>query len=122
MTSAHDLSLGITIAIGIAIHNIPEGIAIATPIYHSTRNKAKALYLSFSSGLMEMVGGILCYLILSPFINNITIGFMLSIVAGIMVYISLYNLIPEAKKYGNKYIYGLIFGIIIMWITETIIK
>jgi ZIP family zinc transporter len=122
MTSANNLSLGITIAIGIAIHNIPEGIAIATPIYHSTRNRLKAFYLSLSSGLMEMCGGILCYLILSPFINNVTIGFMLSVVAGIMVYISLYNLIPEAKKYGNKYIYGLIFGVLIMWITEAIIK
>lgn len=124
MTSTQNITLGITIAIAIAIHNIPEGIAIASPIYHSTHNKVKAVSMSLFSGLFEVIGGLICMFVFKSFINNYTIGFMLSIVAGIMVYISLYNLIPESIKQGNKKYsyYGIFLGVIIMSITHIILK
>lgn len=124
MTSTKNIKLGMVIAIAIAIHNIPEGIAIATPIYHSTHNKWKSFYMAISSGFVEIMGGILCYILLSPFISNFTIGLMLSIVAGIMVYISLYNLLPESYRHGNKkYSYlGILCGTLIIIIAQILLK
>ena len=63
----HDTSLGIAIAVAIAIHNIPEGIAVSVPIYYATGNKKKAFWYSFLSGVSEPVGAVLAYLILMPF-------------------------------------------------------
>ncbi len=109
-------TLGIAIAVAIAIHNIPEGIAVAVPIYHATGNRKKAFYLSFLSGLAEPVGALLAYLILMPFMSPIVMGCVFATVAGIMVFISLDELLPAAREYGEHHIsiYGLIAGMAIM--------
>lgn len=115
-TSYQDLSLGIPIAIAIAIHNIPEGIAVSVPIYHATGSKKKALGLSFLSGLAEPLGAIIGYLIIIPIMSNFVMGVLLASVAGIMVYISLDELLPAAREFGWHHIsiYGLIAGMFIM--------
>jgi len=109
-------TLGISIAIAIAIHNIPEGIAVSVPLYFSTGSKAKAFWLSFSSGLAEPIGGLVGYLILKPYFNGLTFGLLFASVAGIMVFISLDELLPTAREYGTGHdsIYGLIAGMLIM--------
>ena len=108
--------IAIPIAVAIAIHNIPEGIAVSIPLYHATGNKKKAFFLSFLSGLAEPVGAIIGYTILKPFINDTMLGIIFSAVAGIMVFISLDELLPTAKEYGRPHtaIYGLIAGMAIM--------
>lgn len=108
--------LGVSIAIAIALHNIPEGIAVAAPIYNSTRDKKKAFWVTFLSGFSEPIGGIIGYFILRPFINDTTLGFVFSLVAGIMVYISLDELLPASREYGEEHlsIYGVVGGMIIM--------
>lgn len=116
-TSAlQDPSLGIAIAIAIAIHNIPEGIAVSVPVYFATGDKKKAFKHSFLSGLSEPVGAIIAYLILMPFLNDIMFGIIFAAVAGIMVFISLDELLPAAKKYDEAHlsIYGLIGGMAVM--------
>ncbi|MBA4601304.1 zinc transporter ZupT [Thermoactinomyces mirandus] len=116
-TSAlQDPALGIAIAIAIAIHNIPEGIAVSVPLYFATGDKKKAFIHSFLSGLSEPVGAILAYLILMPFLNDIMFGIIFAAVAGIMVFISLDELLPAAKKYDEAHlsIYGLIGGMAVM--------
>ena len=116
-TSAlQDPGLGIAIAIAIAIHNIPEGIAVAVPIYFATGDKRKAFKLSFLSGLAEPIGALVAYLLLMPFLNDLMFGIIFSAVAGIMVFISLDELLPAAKKYdeGHHAIYGLIAGMALM--------
>ncbi|UFT98317.1 zinc transporter ZupT [Radiobacillus kanasensis] len=116
-TSAlQDPSLGIAIAVAIAIHNIPEGIAVSVPVYFATGDKKKAFKLSFLSGLSEPIGAIAAYLILMPFLNDIMFGLIFAAVAGIMVFISLDELLPAAKKYDEAHtsIYGLIAGMIVM--------
>ncbi len=116
-TSAlQDPKLGIVIAVAIAIHNIPEGIAVSVPIYFATGDKRKAFKHSFLSGLSEPVGAILAYLILMPFLNDILFGIIFAAVAGIMVFISLDELLPAAKKYDEAHlsIYGLIGGMAVM--------
>ena len=116
VTSIQQPSLGIPIALAIAIHNIPEGMAVAIPVYCATSSKKKALGLSFLSGLSEPVGAMIGYLILLPILNDIVFGILFAAIAGIMVFISLDELLPTAREYGEHHhsIYGLIFGMIVM--------
>lgn len=111
-----DPSLGIAIAVAIAIHNIPEGIAVSVPIYYATGNKKKAFWYSFSSGLAEPVGALIGFLILMPFLSPLIFGLIFAGVAGIMVFISIDELLPAAQEFGEHHlsIYGLIAGMMVM--------
>ena len=111
-----DPSLGIAIAVAIAIHNIPEGIAVSIPVYYATGSRKKAFRLSFLSGLSEPVGALIGYLILFSFFNEVIFGVLFASVAGIMVFISLDELLPTAREYGEAHmsIYGLMAGMIVM--------
>ncbi|MFH1513532.1 MAG: zinc transporter ZupT [Bacillota bacterium] len=111
-----DPQLGIPIAVAIAIHNIPEGIAVAVPIFYATGSRKKAFRLSFLSGLAEPVGAGIGYLILYRFMNGTVFGFTFAAVAGIMVFISLDELLPSAREYGEHHlsIYGLVAGMAVM--------
>ncbi|MDO9635177.1 MAG: zinc transporter ZupT [Paludibacter sp.] len=116
MAAMADPTLGISIAVAIAIHNIPEGLAVSAPIYYATRSKKKAFFYSFMSGLAEPVGAIIGYFLLSWFFADAAFGFIFAGVAGIMVYISLDELLPTAEEYGEHHvaIYGLIGGMAVM--------
>ena len=116
VAALNDPQLGIPIAVAIAIHNIPEGIAVAVPIFYATKSRKKAFSLSLLSGLAEPLGAIVGYLILRPFLNDTLMGLIFAAVAGIMVYISLDELLPAAKEYGEHHlsIYGLIAGMVVM--------
>lgn len=111
-----DPALGISIAVAIAIHNIPEGVAVSIPIYFATGSKKKAFKYSFSSGLSEPVGAIVGYFILMNFASDLLFGIIFAAVAGIMVYISLDELLPTAEKYSEHHIviYGVIGGMALM--------
>ncbi|MCH2023223.1 MAG: zinc transporter ZupT [Saprospiraceae bacterium] len=111
-----DPALGITIAVAIAIHNIPEGIAVSMPIFFATGDRKKAFIYSFLSGVVEPLGAILVYFILMPFITPALMGFLLAGVAGVMVFISLDQLLPAAEEYGEHHlsIYGVVLGMSIM--------
>jgi ZIP family zinc transporter len=108
--------LGIAIAVAIAIHNIPEGIAVSVPIYFATGSRRKAFLHSFLSGLSEPVGAVVGYLILMPFLSPMLFGLLFAGVAGIMVFISLDELLPAAEEYGEHHlsIYGLVAGMAVM--------
>jgi len=103
-TALNGLSVAIPITIAVAIHNIPEGIAVSVPIYHATGNKRKAFWLSFLSGLAEPLGALIAFLFLMPFWSPLIHGIVLAAVAGIMVYIALDELLPTAEKYGKHHI------------------
>lgn len=107
---------GISIAIAVAIHNIPEGIAVAIPIYYATNSRGKAIGNSFLSGIAEPMGGLLGYFILAAIFKESFLGIILAAVAGIMVYISLDELLPTAEKYGKHHvaIIGVIAGMAFM--------
>ncbi|MDR2448863.1 MAG: zinc transporter ZupT [Prevotellaceae bacterium] len=115
-TALGSLEVAIPISIAIAIHNIPEGIAISVPIYHSTGNRKKAFVYSFLSGLAEPVGALMAYLFLMPFWTSSVNGIILAVVSGIMVFISLDELLPSAEKYGEHHISiaGLVAGMAVM--------
>ena len=119
-----DPSIGVPIAVAIAIHNIPEGIAVSIPIYYATGNKKKAFWYSFSSGLAEPIGAIIGFLILRQYFNDVTFGILFAAVGGIMVFISIDELIPTAREYdsGHKSIYGFILGMLVMAISLLLFK
>lgn len=123
MSSINDPSLGLAIAIAIAIHNIPEGIAVAVPIYFATGSRKKAFFYSFLSGISEPVGALLAFAILFIFFNKLLVGVFMGMVAGIMVFISLDELLPAAREYGEPHraIYGLVFGMLVMAVSLLIL-
>jgi ZIP family zinc transporter len=111
-----DPALGMSIAGAIAIHNIPEGIAVSVPLYYATGSRKKAFGLSFLSGLSEPVGAIIGFFLLLPFFSDFIFGLLFAVVAGIMVFISLDELLPTAEKYGEHHLamYGVVAGMAVM--------
>ena len=111
-----DPALGISIAVAIAIHNIPEGIAVSVPIFYATGSRKKAFGLSFLSGLAEPVGALLGYFLILRYATDTLFGLLFAAVAGIMVFISLDELLPTAEKYGEHHIamYGVVAGMAVM--------
>ena len=123
LAALHDPSLGAAIAVAIALHNIPEGVSVSVPIYYATGKRRKAFFYSLLSGLAEPVGAGIAYLgllffaggsdgVLSPQLMGILFGG----VAGIMVYISLDELLPTSRAYGEGHdsLFGLIGGMVVM--------
>ncbi|NLB09901.1 MAG: zinc transporter ZupT [Clostridiaceae bacterium] len=111
-----DPALGVSIAVAIAIHNIPEGIAVAVPLYAGTGNKKRSFLIALASGLAEPIGALIGFFIFRPFLSESMMGIIFASVAGIMIYISLDELLPSAEKQGEHHIVisGLILGMLIM--------
>ncbi len=116
VSALNDPHMGVVIAVAIAIHNIPEGIAVAIPVYYATGSRRRAFGLSLLSGVLEPVGAVVGYFILRPFMNETVFGILFASVAGIMVFISLDELLPTAREYGEHHlaIYGLVIGMMVM--------
>lgn len=119
VTAMESPSLGLAIAIAIALHNIPEGIAVSIPILQATGSRRKAFWYSFLSGLAEPLGALLAYWILMPYLNEILMAIILAAVAGIMIYVSIDELLPAAREYGEHHasIIGVILGMGLMALT-----
>lgn len=111
-----DVAFGIVIAVAIAIHNIPEGIAVSVPIFYATGSRRRAFLYSFLSGLAEPVGAIIGYGILFSFLTPTLLSSLLAFVAGIMIYISLDEILPLAHRYGQEHlvIIGVGAGMLVM--------
>jgi len=105
-------SLGLPLAFAIAIHNIPEGIAIAVPVYFATGRKLHAFGASLLSGLAEPVGAAIGYFALAGSLSPTTFGAVFGLIAGIMVFLALDELLPAAKRHaqGHETVYGLVIG------------
>ncbi len=116
MASYNDLSAGISLGIAIMLHNIPEGISISVPIYYATGSKKRGVIYSLISGLAEPLGAILAFIVLKNYINDVTIALVLVIVAGIMITISINEMLPEVNSYNKKNIsiLGMIIGVLLV--------
>jgi len=131
LSALQDPSLGVAIAIAIALHNIPEGISVSVPVFYATGNRRKAFTLSFLSGLAEPIGAILAYIAIRFFLGGDSgvippqiMGILFGGVAGIMVYISLDELLPTSRAYGKGHdsIFGLVAGMAVMAISLLLMR
>ncbi len=131
LAALHDPGLGIAIAMAIALHNIPEGISVSVPIFYATGNRRKAFMYSFLSGLAEPAGALLGYLLIVLFFGGSNgaippqvMGIMFGGVAGIMVYISLDELLPTSRAYGKGHdsLLGLVAGMLVMAVSLLLMK
>ena len=122
MAGYSDIALGLSITVAIAMHNIPEGISVAIPIYYSTGDVKKAFKYTFLSGIAEPVGALLAFLILRPFINDITLGAIFAIISGIMLYIAIEELIPSSRQYGymKTSLVFIFLGLVLMPLTHIV--
>jgi ZIP family zinc transporter len=120
VATLESFSIGFPIALAVAIHNIPEGLAISAPVYAATGNQRKAFLWSFFSGVSEVAGAILAAVTLMPLLSETLMGFSLAAVAGIMVLISLDELIPSAKALASEHmpILGVIVGMLLMMLSQ----
>lgn len=112
-------TVGLPLALAIAIHNIPEGISIAAPVYFATRNKGLTVVACLISGLAEPVGAALGYVALQPYLSPPVFGTVFGLIAGVMVFLALDELLPAAKRYsvGHETVYGLTTGMAIIAIS-----
>ena len=122
LASTSDMALGIALTIAIALHNIPEGISISIPIYYSSNSKKRAILYTLISALSEPFGALLAYLFLSKIVTDTIMGCIFSIIAGIMIFISMFELLPTSFKYKNRGVTILFFiiGILFMYINSII--
>ncbi|OPL18769.1 MAG: zinc transporter ZupT [Candidatus Aegiribacteria sp. MLS_C] len=131
LSALHDPTLGIAIAAAIALHNIPEGISVSVPIFYATGNRSKAFFYSVLSGLAEPAGAVIAYIAIRSFAGGETgiippqvMGVLFGGVAGIMVYISLDQLLPTSRAYGRGHdsIFGLVAGMFVMALSLLLMK
>ena len=95
------IALSIPIAIAITLHNIPEGVTVALPIYNATGDRKKAFWWATCSGLAEPIGAFVGFLFIDYLLSAALLGGLFALIAGIMVFISLDELLPTAQEYGN---------------------
>ena len=108
--------VGVMTALAIAIHNVPEGIAVAVPLREATGKKWAAAGWAALSGLAEPAGAVIGYLFLRPFLGPASLGITFAVIAGIMVFVSLDKLLPTAIATGRHHaaVYGVIGGMAVM--------
>ena len=117
VASYKDMSLGIILAVAIGIHNIPEGIAVAAPIYAATKSRARAIKWALISGLTEPLGALVAIGLIALAFPTDIFGVLFGLVAGMMVFISLDELLPAARRYqtrSHQSIYGMFGGMLVV--------
>jgi ZIP family zinc transporter len=124
MSSLHSTEYGLILFLAITIHNIPEGMAIAAPIYHSTKSKITALKYSFAAAIAEPIGGVVAYLFLKPYLSDSILAYTYAVVAGIMVYISIDELLPVCIKSTSRFapIMGMTVGMATMALSLILLR
>ncbi len=103
-------------ALAVALHNIPEGLAVAGPVYAATGSKRTAVFWAGISGMAEILGGVLAWLILGSLVSPVVMAAIMAAVAGIMVALSVDELMPLAKEIdpNNNPSYGVLCGMSVM--------
>lgn len=99
VAALNDPKIGTVLAVAVAIHNIPEGLCVALPVYYATRSKWRAFGWALLSGISEPLAALVGWLVLGDSISHSMYGAMFGVVAGMMVTISVRELLPTAHKY-----------------------
>ncbi len=112
-----DVTAGVVLATAIAIHNIPEGIAVAAPVYAATRSRKKAFWWATASGFAEPIGALIAFALVNVFVPDYLFGILFGLIAGMMVFIAIDELLPGARRYQtdkHQVVYGLLAGMMIV--------
>ncbi len=119
LSALHDPKTGIAVGIAVALHNIPEGVSVSVPIFYATGNRRRAFALSVLSGLAEPLGALLALATLNFFVPEKVMGLVFGAVAGVMIYVSLDELLPTARRYGKSHevLAGIVAGMVIIAIS-----
>ena len=123
VTTMEDVTIGLAVGLAIMLHNIPEGVAVALPVYNATGSKKRAFWTAALSGMAEPLGAVVAYFILAPFLSPVIIGGALALTAGLMVYISLDELLPMAREHAEAHyaIIGVFAGMALMAVISIVI-
>ncbi|HNT98396.1 MAG TPA: zinc transporter ZupT [Elusimicrobiales bacterium] len=130
LAALNDPGLGVAIAVAVALHNIPEGVSVSVPIFYATGDRRKAFLYSFFSGLAEPVGALIAWLAIRFFLGSggvvppQVMGALFAGVAGVMVYISVDELLPTSRAYGKGHdsLLGLVAGMAVMALSLLLMK
>ena len=124
VTASSNLEMGLGIALAVALHNIPEGLAVAGPVYAATGSKRTAIFWAGSSGMAEILGGVLAWLILGSLVSPVVMAAIMAAVAGIMVALSVDELMPLAKEIdpNNNPSYGVLCGMSVMGLSLVLLQ
>ena len=125
MNALENPGTGVAVAVALAIHNIPEGIAVGAPVYAATRNRLKTVGLTALTGVAEPVGAVLGFLLLSQFLTGSTLGWVFGVVAGMMVFICVDELLPAAKRFETNQrqtTYGFVAGMAVLAASITLLQ
>lgn len=116
LAALEDPRTGLAVAIAVALHNIPEGVSVSVPIYYATGDRRRAFRWSLLSGLAEPLGGVVAALTLGWLLPTWAMGIVFAGVAGVMIYISLDELLPTARQFGKSHevIAGITAGMAVM--------
>ena len=118
MSSMTNQVLGLKLSLAIMAHNIPEGICISVQIYYSTKNRFKAFFYTFISGIAEPLGAILTFVLFKQYITNEILNIILYFIGCLMILISLKEILPEVLKTKKKVyiLYGLLISLFILFL------
>ena len=125
LSTIEDPAGGVVLALAIAIHNVPEGLAVAAPIYAATRSRTQAMLWATLSGLAEPLGGLLGYLALRAVLPPAWLDLSLALVAGMMVAVSVLELVPGARRYAvghREVLAGLAAGALVMVVSLALLR
>lgn len=125
VAALHDPSVGAVLAVAIGIHNIPEGLCVALPIYYATGNRCKAFMWGCLSGMSEPIAALLGWAVLARTMADEAYAILFGLVSGMMVIISLKELIPTAHRYDPEdsvVTYSLIVGMVIIALSLVLFK
>ncbi|MDO5082792.1 zinc transporter ZupT [Arachnia propionica] len=116
ISGLQDPGVALAVAVAIAIHNIPEGLAVALPVHQATGSRRRGFWAATASGLAEPAGAVIGWLLLTPWFSPALLGVVFAGVAGVMVFISIDELLPTAEEYGEHHtsMYGFIAGMAVM--------
>jgi ZIP family zinc transporter len=125
VAALNDVNVGVVLAVAIAVHNIPEGLCVAMPIYYATGDRCKAFMWGILSGISEPIAALLGWAILASTFSDTTYAILFGVVAGMMVIISIKELLPTGHRYDpsdSVTTYGFIAGMAIMALSLMLFK
>ena len=111
-------NLGIMLALGVALHNIPLGMSI-TSFFYKKKSKGRAITMALIVSLATFFGGLVALIFSGTFLSDVSLGIILAITLGMIIYIVIFELLPHIMNNKDKKmtIIGVLLGIIVLMIS-----